>query len=320
MQARTIVPAGAAVWLLVASAASSAMAQAAPAPSAQQPPQKEAKSELSKGLQPGMAKAGDVIGKNVQDAQGERLGRIKDLVIDRSGERAAALILEPSAEVRAPATAPGAAPGAPPAAPGAQPGAAPPPSPDRYVALPWGMLGVADGKLVLANVEKSKLTPKFPDDRWPALNRQWVESVYQDFGQSYTAGAAQPGQQPASGPQAGDFVRASEFIGKNVKNQQGEKLGSVEDLVVDLKSGEVRYAVFAAGGFLGIGSKLFAIPLSEFSIAAEGKELALAADKERLQKAEGFKKDNWPMTASREWMQQGQRQQGQQRPQPAPQK
>jgi sporulation protein YlmC with PRC-barrel domain len=167
------------------------------------------------------------------------------------------------------------------------------------------MLGVADGKLVLTNVEKSKLTPKFPDDRWPSMDRQWVETVYKDFGQSYTAGgpAPQPGQQPASGPQAGDFVRASQFIGKSVKSRQDEKLGSVEDLVVDLKSGEVRYAVFAAGGFLGFGSKLFAIPLGQFSVAAEGKELALAADKESLQKAEGFKRDSWPMAASRDWMQ-----------------
>lgn len=69
----------------------------------------------------------------------------------------------------------------------------------------------------------------------------------------------------------------------------------------------------------------FAIPLSQFNVAAEGKELVLAADKEGLQKAEGFKKDSWPMAASREWMQPGQpRQQGQQQPQrqeqPAPQK
>jgi sporulation protein YlmC with PRC-barrel domain len=147
------------------------------------------------------------------------------------------------------------------------------------------------------------------------MDRQWVETVYKDFGQSYTAGgqAIQPGQQPASGPQAGDFVRASQFIGKTVKNRQDEKLGSVEDLVVEMKSGEVRYAVFAAGGFLGYGSKLFAIPLGQFSVAAEGKELALAADKESLQKAEGFKRDSWPMAASREWMQPGQRQQEPQR-------
>jgi len=92
--------------LLGVSLISSAMAQAPPAPPPQQAPQKEAappkeaKSELSKGLQPGMAKAGDVIGENVQDPQGQRLGKVKDLVIDRSGERVAAVILEPSAEVR----------------------------------------------------------------------------------------------------------------------------------------------------------------------------------------------------------------------------
>ena len=45
--------------------------------------------------------------------------------------------------------------------------------------------------------------------------------------------------------------RASELIGKEVKNPQGEQLGEIEDLVVHMTTGDVRYAILSLGGFLG---------------------------------------------------------------------
>jgi sporulation protein YlmC with PRC-barrel domain len=124
-------------------------------------------------------------------------------------------------------------------------------------------------------------------------------------GSGHYFAAGSTSAQPQAGGK-GDFVRASEFIGTNVRNAKNEQLGKVDDFVMDTQSGEVRYAVLGSGGILGIGEKLFAVPLSQFEVAAEGKEgkeLVLPADKERVQKAEGFKKANWPMTASRDWLQ-----------------
>src|SRR5262249_35619316 len=58
----------------------------------------------------------------------------------------------------------------------------------------------------------------------------------------------------------GRVCRCTKMIGMNVKNAKGEKIGEVDDLVVDKGEGVVAYGVLSFGGFLGIGEKLFAIP------------------------------------------------------------
>jgi sporulation protein YlmC with PRC-barrel domain len=63
-------------------------------------------------------------------------------------------------------------------------------------------------------------------------------------------------------------VRLSQLIGEDVRNRQGEDLGDVKDLVIDTSENQVKYVVIEFGGFLGLGQKLFAFPLSAFSQAA----------------------------------------------------
>src|SRR5438309_2131948 len=54
--------------------------------------------------------------------------------------------------------------------------------------------------------------------------------------------------------------RTGEIIGLHVRNKAGENIGKIDDLVIDMKSGEVCYATLMHGGVAGIRSKLFAIP------------------------------------------------------------
>jgi sporulation protein YlmC with PRC-barrel domain len=69
------------------------------------------------------------------------------------------------------------------------------------------------------------------------------------------------GQSTAKADVAATHVMpADELTGLNVVNKQGQKLGTINDIVVDVKTGDVRYAALAHGGVAGIGSKLFAIP------------------------------------------------------------
>lgn len=93
--------------------------------------------------------------------------------------------------------------------------------------------------------------------------------------------------------QSGD-VRASKMIGKEVENAQGENLGEITDLIVDVGTQRVRYAVLSFGGALGMGDKLFAYPISTFKPAADDDKLVLNVDKEKLKDAPGFDKDKWP--------------------------
>ncbi|MGH9443773.1 MAG: PRC-barrel domain-containing protein [Thermoanaerobaculia bacterium] len=92
---------------------------------------------------------------------------------------------------------------------------------------------------------------------------------------------------------------ASAMIGSEVKNMTGEKLGKIEDLILDLDSGRIAYAVLSFGGFLHIGNKLFAIPPKVLNFHADKGEFLVNVDKSVLKNAPGFEKDDWPDVADR---------------------
>ena len=55
-------------------------------------------------------------------------------------------------------------------------------------------------------------------------------------------------------------LSATTAIGDKIKNAAGEDLGELKELMIDVNSGQIAYAVLSFGGFLGLGEKLFAIP------------------------------------------------------------
>src|SRR5947199_108532 len=56
-------------------------------------------------------------------------------------------------------------------------------------------------------------------------------------------------------------LRTKEIYSDRVRNAAGEDLGKIEELVIDVNTGRVAYAVLSFGGVLKMGNKLFAIPL-----------------------------------------------------------
>ena len=89
-------------------------------------------------------------------------------------------------------------------------------------------------------------------------------------------------------------LSATTMIGDKVVNEYGEDLGKIEELMIDLESSRVAYAVLSFGGLLGIGDKLFAIPMEALRLDAENHRFILDVDRERLEQAPGFDKDEWP--------------------------
>ncbi len=89
-------------------------------------------------------------------------------------------------------------------------------------------------------------------------------------------------------------LAAGTLTGDRVTNRANEDLGSIEEIMIDLESGQVAYAVVSFGGFLGLGDKLFAIPWNSFEIDTDRREFLLDVDKATLEAAPGFDKDNWP--------------------------
>lgn len=94
---------------------------------------------------------------------------------------------------------------------------------------------------------------------------------------------------------------ATTLMDYTVQNSQGENLGEIEDLMVDVSNEEIRYAVLSFGGFLDIGEKLFAIPVSALTVDHQNEVVVFDVDEETLQNAPGFDSDNWPDTAAPEW-------------------
>ncbi|WP_217447641.1 PRC-barrel domain-containing protein [Maribellus comscasis] len=82
-------------------------------------------------------------------------------------------------------------------------------------------------------------------------------------------------------------LSASSIKSTSVENNAGEDLGKIKDLMIDWENGSVAYAVVSFGGFLGLGEKLFAIPLESFKFESyDGKERAiLNVTREQLEDA-----------------------------------
>jgi len=96
-------------------------------------------------------------------------------------------------------------------------------------------------------------------------------------------------------------LSASTLKGDDVVNAQDEKLGTIEELMIDLDRGCIAYAVLSFGGFMGMGDKLFAIPWSALSVDTDKKRLVLNMKKELLERAPGFDKEHWPNMADQKW-------------------
>ena len=93
------------------------------------------------------------------------------------------------------------------------------------------------------------------------------------------------------------LLSASTLSGDDVKNSQGESLGHVKDIMLDTENNRIAYYVLSFGGFIGVGDKFFAIPPEAMKLNTNDKCFTLNIDKDRLKKAEGFDKDNWPNMA-----------------------
>lgn len=97
-------------------------------------------------------------------------------------------------------------------------------------------------------------------------------------------------------------LSASTLTGDKVRNAEGDKLGHLEEIVIDVNTGRVAYAVLASGGFLGLGDKYFAVPWDLLTIDLDNHEVIIDIDKEVLEGAPGFDKDDWPDVDDLGWM------------------
>lgn len=102
-------------------------------------------------------------------------------------------------------------------------------------------------------------------------------------------------------PLLGGGCRVDTLVDLRVRNEAGDDLGHIKDVVIDLKGGKIDYALLAVGGFFDIGGKLFPIPWDAFEVAEDGRSFVLPVDKAALDDAPGFDRDVWPDMEDPEW-------------------
>ena len=107
------------------------------------------------------------------------------------------------------------------------------------------------------------------------------------------------------GPEVGgpgpEVMGATTLVGDDVYNHKGENLGDIKEIMLDMGSGKVGYAVLSFGGFLGMGEKLFAVPWEALTLDTKNKRFVLKVEIDRLKDAPGFHKDKWPDMADPSW-------------------
>ena len=108
------------------------------------------------------------------------------------------------------------------------------------------------------------------------------------------------GHTTAAGP-GPEVMDAATLIGDKVVNANDEHLGKIEAIMLDVQSGRIAYAVLSFGGFLGMGTKLFALPWSSLTLDTDEKQFVLDVPKDKLQNAPGFDKNHWPSMADPRW-------------------
>lgn len=106
---------------------------------------------------------------------------------------------------------------------------------------------------------------------------------------------------PRQGP-GPRLMGASTLIGNDVFNDQDEDLGEIREIMLDMHTGQVDYAVLSFGGFLGMGEKLFAVPWAALELDTTSRCFVLRVSKARLESAPGFDKQHWPDMADPEWV------------------
>ncbi len=95
---------------------------------------------------------------------------------------------------------------------------------------------------------------------------------------------------------SGKLIAADKVEGTSVYNPAGEKLGSIDHVMLDKATGQAVYAIMAFGGFLGVGEKYWPVPWSQLKYDSNKGGYAVNLDKRRLENAPSYEDDDFTWT------------------------
>jgi sporulation protein YlmC with PRC-barrel domain len=92
-----------------------------------------------------------------------------------------------------------------------------------------------------------------------------------------------------------NVISSDQVEGTAVYSTSGEKLGSIDDLMIDKYSGQVRFAVLEFGGFLGMGTDRYPIPWKMLNYATDKEGYVVPLNKAKLDQAPRYSEDSTPV-------------------------
>ncbi|WP_144147144.1 PRC-barrel domain-containing protein [Paraburkholderia sp. BCC1884] len=98
-----------------------------------------------------------------------------------------------------------------------------------------------------------------------------------------------------------NVMTSSTLDGTKVISSDGEDIGKISDIMLDVQNGRIAYAVLSEGGFLGMGTTLHAIPWNALTLDTEEKCFHVSIAAEQIKSDPGFDKDHWPSMADSTW-------------------
>ena len=228
-------------------------------------------------------KSGDLIGLAVRNKAGEDIGRVNDLVVDLK-----------SGDVRYIALNHGGVAGI----------------GGKMFAVPWqamtfrmGEPNKADSRFFVFDVTKDQLdrAKGFDTSHWPNVaDPQWATTGGRTHEQAKPDTSA-AGERPNVAYET--VFRASKIDGMDVRNDANEDLGNINEVMIDVTKGMVKYLVLSHGTAFTGGNKLFAVPLSQITLAHANDKtfVKFNVTNEQLKNAPGFDANRWPSTADSDW-------------------
>ncbi len=204
-------------------------------------------------------KASNVIGSGVVSPQGQDLGEVKDFVVDmRSGKvRYVVVSFDPGFM-----------------------------TPERLHAIPPSAFErKTRGDRLVLNMDRRQLSqaPAFEKGGWPEWNdRGFTADVDRYYGNRIDQGTQ------------ARLRRASDLIGEDVRDRNGEDLGHVNDLVVSMPQGRVRYAVIELDNLFRIPDRMAPVPLRSLQFGPDDDHLVAAVDSSQLDHVMTFSGGRWP--------------------------
>jgi sporulation protein YlmC with PRC-barrel domain len=196
----------------------------------------------------GTVDAGSLIGKNVVDAKGDTVGEIDSVMVDGSG-KVKAVVVDVSGWLQS----------------------------EKLISLPWKGLAVTDDNVITSKITQEEAKSANAYTYVDEGNRR---KVLTETGQVYaegndadmttsTGGDGTIGT-PVKNPDGS--INASQLVGLNIQNADGDTLGEVGEVVI-ASDGALQGVVVDVGGFLGIGTHPVLLNWKDIKISGNGDDV-----------------------------------------------